>query len=833
MQLDKQSLNKNIRKRLTLFVGLALSLHAASLLAIEPVRAISVDTKDSNNNRKLSARHTAAIEDARAGRLDAALAELATLHQIAPQDNKILSDYLTVLTWANKNTEAVSESKKVDVKNIAEYTLVTLAKAARKTSDFNYALFLYETLAARNPQLIDYKIAHALLQIDGKYYAEAEAEINALKENNPDNVDLLNAQLYLGQQTHSQIKILDASQRLLALDPKNKAVASSLASVASELGATSKSAELGQQYGLESESMQRLIANHAASHIRWGEFEPINPKQPYAETDKALSLLDEACKCDWAKLGLSKAAMRKMIFDRMLALQYRHRSAEVIAHYNQLKAQQVEIPTYVMRAVGGAYLDLREPELALEKFDAILSNEPDLRDTQLDKVYALIELERFDEAQKLAKQIVAAETSYLNRNKNPIVRQNDNKLQADVTAALVLAYGDDLARSEKMFAALQKIGPNNVELKNNLATIWRWRGWLDLAAQTYQKILSDEKDNLQAKYGLANTHMDGRDWALAEQEIKDLNGYIAPENPSLKALNKRWELHNKRQFVADFSTGKSSGSALGSKSNNANAWLYSAPFNYNYRAFINTGYSYNTFPEGNGRIVTPNIGLEYRSHDWRWATQLGAATADGSGAAGSVTADYRANDYWSFNGGLELNSQQTPVRGQRVGIDGNAINIGATYRWSELMQASASANLTHMSDSNTRQGFGLALDRRLYTAPHYKANIRFGLNTSQNSLNNATYFNPKSDLSLGATLSQDWLTWRRYDRSFTQRLSLTGGNYQQENFGSKGTWSISYSHAWELDNLFGLEYGISHSSQPYDGIRESNNALFGHINLLF
>ena len=298
-------------------------------------------------------------------------------------------------------------------------------------------------------------------------------------------------------------------------------------------------------------------------------------------------------------------------------------------------------------------------------------------------------------------------------------------------------------------------------------------------------------------------------------------------------MNGRWEQHNKRQFVADFTTSKSSGSAIGSKANSLDAWLYSAPFNDHYRAFINTGYNHGTFPEGNGTVVTPNIGLEYRSHDWRWAIQLGAATSDGSGAAANVTADYRANDYWSFNGGLELNSQQIPVRGQRIGIDGNALNIGATYRWSELMQASASANLMHMSDSNTRQGFGLALDRRLYTAPHYKANIRFSLNGSQNSLNNAAYFNPKSDLSVGATLTQDWLTWRRYDRSFTQRLSLSGGNYQQENFGSKGTWSISYSHDWEFDHLFELEYGISHGSQPYDGIRESSNALFGRINLLF
>lgn len=716
---------------------------------------------------------------------------------------------------------------------ISEQALAVLAKQARQSGDFAQALQHYERLIARNPHYVDYKIAHALVQIDRQAYALADAEMSALKESHANYAELLNAQLYLGQQTHSAIKILDASQRLLALNPKDGAMASTLASAASDLGATSQAKALQQQYGFASNTPQPLQASHAAAYVRWGGFDPIDPKRPYADTDVALNALDHACSCDWATVDVNDIAKRKLVFDRMLALRDRHRAPEVVAHYQQLQTHAVEVPAYALRAVADAYLELRVPEQALAALDAILRKEPNEYNTQLDKFYALIELERFDDATRHIQTIAAQEPSYLNRNDNPVVRQNDKKLQADTIAAMGMAYGDDLAGSEKALTALRNIGPGNQQISNHLANVWRWRGWLDLAANTYQDNLVKEPNDIQAKYGLVHTYLDGRDWALANKEIKALNGYISPDDPALKELNQRWALHQKRQFITDFNTGKSSGNAIGSRSDYLNAWLYSAPFNDHYRVYANTDYHHATFTEGNGTVVAPAIGLEYRSHDWLIASQLGLATQDGHGATGGVRTSYRANDYWLFDSEIAFNSQQMPVRGQRVNIQGDLINAGVTYRWNELMQASASAGYMHMSDGNTRKNLQLALDRRLYTAPHYKAYLRAEVSASHNSKDNAPYFNPKSDTAIGATLRQDWLTWRRYDRSFTQRLMLGLGNYRQQNFGSDGTWSASYSHEWDINRWLNVEYGIARRGQPYDGVKEYRNSLFGHINLLF
>lgn len=731
---------------------------------------------------------------------------------------------------ANIALSAQAVSKNTDLN---EQALSALAQTARQTGKYDQALSHYQRLMTLNPALIDYKIAHALVQIDMQHYALAEAEITALKEKHLDNTDLLHAQIYLGQQTGSHIKILDASQRLLKLNPNNQAIRGTLASAASNLGATNQAEVLLQKHPSDLPRNIEIKANHAASHIRWGQFEPVDLTQPYAETDRALNLLDNACQCNWPTLDVTKPINQKLVYDRMLALLSRHRASEVVMHYEQLQASNVNTPIYALDAVGGAYLALREPEKALAIFNDILEKKPNAYKTQLDQFYALIELERFDEASQLINKISTTEPNYLNRSDNPIVRENERKLRADITKALGLSFGDDLAGSENILMALHEIGPSNIEVQNTLANVWRRRGWLDLAEKTFKNNLAKDKHNTHTQYGLANTHLDGRDWALAEKEIKALNRYISPDEPILKDLNRRWKLHQKRQFISNFSTSSSSGSAVASKTKNINALLYSAPFRDNYRAFAYGGLSNDDFPEGSGNIFRPAVGLEYRSHQWLAAAQLGLATKDGHGASGAINAQYRASDYWLFDTNVEFNARQMPTRGQRVGIQGDLVDIGATYRWNELMQASASAGYMHMSDGNTRKSLRLTLDRRLLTAPHYKANIGIGASASKNSLNNAVYFNPESDTEIGAILTQDWLTWRRYDRSFTQRLGLGLGHYQQEDFGGKATWSVRYSHIWRFDRQFSLEYGIARTSHPYDGITEFNNSFFGSINLLF
>ena len=820
-------------KKATLVTAFAISLQAASMLALGANDVIEKESSEQASiNAYINQRRTHAVDIARAGNTDEALTILSDLHQQYPNNTKIQADYLVVLNWANQHAKAVASVKGLALESLPDYALGALLKSARNIANHTVAMQVADEQLKRMPANVDYQIARLLVLIDSKQFTQANETLDLLKEKNPNYVELLNAQIYLGQESNSPIKIIDACQHLLVINPNNQQAALTLASAASRLGATSKAAEIAKQYQFNAKDSQVINANKAATQVRWGGLDAPNPRQPYAEIDLGLKALDEACQCDWDN-AFRDADKHRLIFDRMVGLRDRHELKKVIAHYQQLQSIGVTLPNFALHAAADAYLTQKMPEQALSIFNLIINNDKLDYEAKKGKFYALIELEQFDQAFAVSLQFASEQPIYLRRNKNPVVRQNDKKLDADSTAYLGLAYADKLAESDTSFGQLHAIGPNNIPLRNNQAFVWRMRDWPELAKKTYIATLKQEPSNLQTKFGLANTHLDLHDWIATKDNIAELNQYISPADPSMKALNRRWQLHNMRQLTVDFNTRNANGGTFGSRSQEIDARLYSAPFDNYYRAFVDTSAQYGTFPEGTGKVIDPAVGLEYRKRNWRLSTQIGAALADGSGVTSLTNVAYRYDDFWRFEANLDINSAQMPLRGQRVSIRGNAVNAGLTYRWNELMQASATVNLMDMSDGNLRQSINANLDRRIYTSPHYKTNVQLNANASRNTSNGAVYYNPKSDSALSVGLVQNWLTWRRYDRSFSQVLALNAGVYQQQNFGSAGTWGASYKHTWQLDQQLELNYGIGRNSQAYDGIREFSNTLFGSINLLF
>ena len=89
---------------------------------------------------------------------------------------------------------------------------------------------------------------------------------------------------------------------------------------------------------------------------------------------------------------------------------------------------------------------------------------------------------------------------------------------------------------------------------------------------------------------------------------------------------------------------------------------------------------------------------------------------------------------------------------------------------------------------------------------------------SRNSAIGRPYFNPGRDTTASLQLTGDWLTWRRYERAFRQRLTGTVGNYSQQDYGSGLVLGLLYEHVWEIDRRLDLRYGIGHSRRPYDGV---------------
>ena len=787
----------------------------------------------------LGERRQGALQAAREGRFEVSLPVFVELLSESPKDIGIKADYIVVLTWAKKNQEALAVAAGMDIKSIPSYCVNALAKAARNTAQFPQAIVYYQELISRDAGVLDPVLGKTLTLADAGNFAEAHTQLSKLRQQYPNNVEVYRALSYLGQVSKQPVVVVDANTRLLEINNQDLDAARALIVAAREAGATKQAAALAMKYpkATDQAEINKINNDSAAQHIAWGHLATKVPAKRFADTDKALLKLNEACRCDWNGLDLSAekpntAKNRNLVFDRMLALRDRYRMQEVITHHQQLINAKIDPPAYVLNAAGDAYLYQRMPEEALKAYEASLVKAPTNTETKFSKFYALVELEQHEQAIKLVDEIAQNLAAYRTRPKSPVIRPEDTKLDADSKAYYVRAYGDDLETAEQHFQALNDVGPMNSSVRMALAEIWRWRGWPERAEQRFDEISKDYPDQVSPKINLANTHLDMSDWRLAESEIQPLVMEY-PENAAVQALDKRWDLHNKYQLTMDGFSSKSAGSTFGSRTQGLNANLYSKPINYNYRAFVSTQYDHATFPEGTGRVLYPGVGLEYTDRDWRISGKLSQASLSNIGVSTTLTADYRKDDYWSFATALDINSSEMPLRGLRVGTSGDMISASGAYRWSDLTRAAAGASYMKMEDGNQRQSLYLTLDRRLITKPHYKLTAHARIDTSRNSENDVNYFNPESDLEFGGVLDNEWMLWRRYERSFGHRLQVGAGQYWQKNFGSSTSWLISYEQQFKWDNRFEIDYGISRSQHAYDGTDELSTQLFARLNLLF
>ena len=104
---------------------------------------------------------------------------------------------------------------------------------------------------------------------------------------------------------------------------------------------------------------------------------------------------------------------------------------------------------------------------------------------------------------------------------------------------------------------------------------------------------------------------------------------------------------------------------------------------------------------------------------------------------------------------------------------------------------------------------------------------------SRNTRADASYYNPRSDLSLELTGINEWLLIRRFDRSFLHRLGLSLGLYQESGFGNKPVAGIYYEHEWQFHDRLNLVYGVALNRPVYDGAYETDSRLYLNLDWRF
>lgn len=737
-----------------------------------------------------------------------------------PGNKAFLYDYMQALEEAGRDAELLALRPRVDLSSAPASVLARLGRAANNQKQFAAAVEIFQAALKQAPERADIIAGLSYALIDAGRPAEAQQLLESKQRLMDKQVPLLEAYAEALRAQREYTRALLVYDRILEIDPVNRNARRNRIFTVAQLGAPHRALELAEQSPglLSGEELAALRGDRAAITARWGTAADQNSPDRFASTDAALAengkLLSPA----------TGAVQRRLQFDRVVLLRNRYRMREAVQLHEELARTDGTIPAYVQVAAADAWLYLEEPEKARDLYQAALAQGDKTAAAKYGLFYAYNDAEQHEPAIGQIDRVVAEAPQKIRAYSPRTIADNPDYASAVSTAGAARGYQDRLADAQARLEGFRDQAPWNMEGREKLANLYAARGWPRKAEQDYLWILAAEPRDRAARTGHADTLRELRDWRPAEREALALDQEY-PEDKQVQRVARLWRIHEMRELRVEAGTGSSSGSGgpLGSREHQIESWLYSAPYKYDWRAFLHQYDASATFPEGDGHRRRLGAGAEYRISDWRATAEVSAGYDDDTDVGLSVEGDWWMNDHWNFEAAAETSTNDIPLQGRPSGVRGKSLRVGATYRVSESRRFAAGAQTIDFNDGNRRDILNASAFQRLITGPVFKLDGVLGLYTSKNSLDNAVYFNPESDFGVDLTLIGEQRLWRRYDRSFLHRLYLTLGTYQQKNFGSGEVAGIRYEHEWNLDDRLTILYGAQRTIHPYDGVREYMN----------
>jgi poly-beta-1,6 N-acetyl-D-glucosamine export porin PgaA len=755
----------------------------------------------------------AAVMAARAGRFETAIATLRRLHAAAPADRGIQADLVTVLEWAGRPAETVAAATGLEAATLPDYALLAWARSLRATGDAAGTVALLAPELERRQRNPDIGVLHALALSDLGRDAEAATQLEALRRALPDDIEAAAATAYVQRRLGRPALALAAATDALRLDPHHREAGRQQVFALADLGAAGQAWRLAQERpGLLAPAEHHgLQLARAAQFVRWGTLAPEHSAKREIDVATALLLLDDVRSAP----DVRPDQARRAELDRIAALRVAGRMDDVIAAYAGLSG---EVPAYVHQAAADAFLARREPERAVALYEQALQAEPGLVEAQFGLVFALVESERHAEAIALLDRMAAAQPAWLDQQ--PGEGPNWQRLRVDLLGAMVRAYANQPAQAQQRLEALLVAAPASAQVRRELATVYRWRGWPERALEQVELAQAYEPEVLGGRIEHALTLAALERFATADAHFSALAAEFPGEAAVARELA-RWRDRQRWWLGVEAGYGESDGFAdFGSRERHlrtrvAGPWLADWWRPYGFQDWTSGRY-----PEGERTWRRAGIGLDWRRERRHAYLEISRSLSGDAEVGLTGGFDWHLDDHWSFATRYESFSLDAPLRARAEGLSGRKLEAAARWQAHESLDARASLSRLALSDGNVRLALLLSSDHRLRADAKYVTSGRGELYLSRASQAGGLYFNPSRDAYLGYGLQHDWLTWRDYERAFTQRFAVTGGFYWQEDFGSDPTGALRYEHLWQLDRSWRLRYGVGFASRVYDGSRE-------------
>jgi biofilm PGA synthesis protein PgaA len=761
--------------------------------------------------------HEAAILAARSGQFSQALDQLQRLRLENPQDRSLLIDQTLVFAWANLDQQVVDNASQLYLTSDPVQVITAVAKAYRNLKKFDNAVHWYQGALTREPDNLDARLGMAMSLTDGKRYEEAVTTLAVLADPQQNSAPALKVRAYLLKGQGKRVQRLAVYDALLALEPASPEILREKALLLGEMMLPEYALELARQYPgiLSQQEMDNLEGDQLALSIRSAARTYSSPGSAPVKSEQALAMLDSHI----ASVPPDTPLYRRLRTDRLVALVDAGHAAEAVAEYEALTAEGMQPANNIRFAAARAYLANGQAETALLLLTECLAAEPDNLDYQEEYFYALLDTGQLDRAIAYADEIQARQAS----GPGGIDQAGDLYMNARLRSILARSYADQLELAQAELEAITREAPNNVDARQELASIYLWRGWPDKALAQYQQILTMYPEHLGARAGWSRAQLARQDYPAADVAISDLQKDY-PESRPVTQLARTWQLHEKSQLVVEASTGDSTGDTFGSRQYTLQGWWYTPPKYDWFRFYAHTFDSFAEFPEGDGERSRIAAGAEYRRPGWDARGEV--STRRWGGDAGlHAELNWHVSDLWTVGAGAELNSYETPLRADLNGVSSDQLAFRARYNPNESISVGSTLTLASFDDNNRRRGLLVYGRQRAVNKTWFKLDGTASAYFSSNSKELTSYYNPSGDRSLIIGADMRWIVFRGADRGLYHRLHPQFGSYYQDSYGSNPIWSLEYEFGMRFNDSWSLNLGARRGRHAYDGGMETSNTL--------
>lgn len=781
------------------------------------------------------AEYEAAIRAARSGDFDNALPVIERRRMQNPSDLSATYDYVVVLGWANRPAEAVAAYETRPAGQPPAYVDAAVAKDYRDLGQYDKALALYEEGRQHYPQDLTFAYGEILALADAKRAEEAIERGNALLPSNPDDPELLSALLYAFAMTDRHAETLAIADRLAQLDASNREARRQHIIQSGALGDSAQALELAlQSRELFSDAeIRRFAVQAAAAANRASEMPGSNDAEKNAQIDRSIAQLDSQI----AKLSTEGPASRSELlntrFDRVALLGDRNRLDDIIAEYQALLREGVDIPPYVLKVVADAYETRRDPETARRLYEMALMGAPNDFQTRMGLFYAEVESEDFNAAFNTIDRLAAEQPQFVGMAGGAAPVLNPTWMRAQLAAAMARYYAGDSAEAEKRVRSMIAAAPDNASLRQALGSILAGSGRpraADVEFASAQRISPNDIDIAAARADVAVTLGDRGGGAAALDGVR----LRAPTNRSVERLRDRLEILGRPEAILRFNGAfQSMNVPVGGDSFTFDAQLFSAPINDAYRLYVSYGFATAALPEGDIINHHAALGLEYATRDFAASAEVTQDSAPHwlTGARASLA--WAPFDAWRISGSAQLYSADTPLRALKHGITANSLGARLTYSPSDRQSYNLLTELVTFSDHNTRTVVGASSTQRLFTWPHLTLDAIPELYASWNTRRDAPYYNPLDDFSGSLSVVANQILYRRYNFVYSHNIGVTAGGYWEHGFGGLLAASLSYEQRLRMNDSWEGSLGLRLRRQPYDGHGEDSVTVFAAIDWRF